>query len=141
MVGDKLIVSTASEAEWFDNIVELGWRLYFVDPPYLMQTADLRMREYTDLAFKETWPERKVRDSLDPVREAIRSTRPGKTQCACEILATVVGPGRWASAPADARPYGGRKGLDCRGLRALRSKGSNFKIDRCMMVTQRNNGR
>src|SRR5262245_58090204 len=28
LAGDKLIVSTASEEEWLDNIVELGWQLY-----------------------------------------------------------------------------------------------------------------
>ncbi len=28
MTRDSLIVSTASEAEWLDNIIELGWRLY-----------------------------------------------------------------------------------------------------------------
>lgn len=81
MVGDRLIVSTASEAEWFDNIVELGWRLYLCsNPPYLMQTpADRRMREYTDLAFGgEIERARKVRDSLDPVRDAIRRTRPAE---------------------------------------------------------------
>ena len=38
MVGDKIQVSTASEAEWFDNIVELGWRLYLCSsPPYLLR--------------------------------------------------------------------------------------------------------
>jgi 4-hydroxy-tetrahydrodipicolinate synthase len=81
MVGDKLIVSTASEAEWFDNIVELGWRLYLCsNPPYLMQTpVDRRMREYTELAFDgEVERARKVRDSLEPVREAIRRTRPAE---------------------------------------------------------------
>ena len=53
LVGDKLIISTASEEEWFDNIVELGWRLYLCSsPPYTLQTKlDRRMREYTDLAF------------------------------------------------------------------------------------------
>ena len=79
MVGDKLIVSTASEEEWLDNIVELGWRLYLCStPPYLMQTeTDRRMRDYTDLAFAgETAKARAVRDSLNPVREALRRTRP-----------------------------------------------------------------
>ena len=54
LAGDKILVSTASEEEWFDNIVELGWRLYLCSsPPYLLQTkADRRMREYTDLAFR-----------------------------------------------------------------------------------------
>ena len=79
LAGDKLLVSTASEEEWFDNIVELGWQLYLCSsPPYLVQTkADRRMREYTDLAMRgEVARARAVRDSLNPVREAIRRTRP-----------------------------------------------------------------
>ena len=79
LAGDKLLVSTASEEEWFDNIVELGWQLYLCSsPPYLLQTkADRRMREYTDLAMRgEVARARAVRDSLNPVREAIRRTRP-----------------------------------------------------------------
>jgi 4-hydroxy-tetrahydrodipicolinate synthase len=79
IAGDKLIVSTASEEEWFDNIVELGWRLYLSSsPPYMLQTRrDLRMREYADLAFRgEVTLAKAVRDSLNPVREAIRRTRP-----------------------------------------------------------------
>ncbi|MDH3235472.1 MAG: dihydrodipicolinate synthase family protein [Alphaproteobacteria bacterium] len=80
LAGDKLIVSTASEEEWFDNIVELGWRLYLCSsPPYLIQTAhDRRMHDYTQLAFAgEIEKARAVRDSLDPVRQALRRTRPG----------------------------------------------------------------
>ena len=79
LAGDKLIVSTASEEEWFDNIVELGWRLYLCSsPPDLLQTkVDRRMREYTDLAFAGKVAEaRVVRDSLDPVRKALSSVRP-----------------------------------------------------------------
>ncbi len=79
MTRGKLIVSTASEEEWFDNIVELGWRLYLCsNPPYLLQTkADRRMRDYTDLAFAgDVAKARIVRDSLDPVRKALSSTRP-----------------------------------------------------------------
>ncbi len=81
LAGDKLIVSTASEEEWFDNIVELGWRLYLCSsPPYLFQTkADRRMREYTDLAFNgEVAKAKIVRDSLNPVREAFRRSRPAE---------------------------------------------------------------
>jgi len=80
LAGDKLIVSTASEEEWFDNIVELGWRLYLCSsPPYLIQTPhDRRMHDYTQLAFAgEIEKARAVRDSLDPVRQALRRTRPG----------------------------------------------------------------
>lgn len=81
LAGDMLIVSTASEEEWYDNMVELGWRLYLCSaPPYLMQTkVDRRMREYTDLVFAgEVDKARAVRDSLEPVREAIRRTRPAE---------------------------------------------------------------
>jgi 4-hydroxy-tetrahydrodipicolinate synthase len=81
LAGDKLLVSTASEEEWFDNIVELGWQLYLCSsPPYLLQTkADRRMREYTDLAMRgEVARAKAVRDSLNPVREAIRRTRPAE---------------------------------------------------------------
>ena len=81
IAGDKLIVSTASEEEWLDNIVELGWRLYLCSsPPYLLQTkVDRRMREYTDLAFRgEVAKAKAVRDSLDPVRQALRRTRPAE---------------------------------------------------------------
>ncbi len=81
LAGDRLIVSTASEEEWFDNIVELGWKLYLCSaPPYLMQTKhDRRMREYTDLAFAgEIEKARALRDSLNPVREALRRTRPAE---------------------------------------------------------------
>jgi 4-hydroxy-tetrahydrodipicolinate synthase len=79
LAGDKILVSTASEEEWLDNILELNWRLYLCsNPPYLYQTAvDKRMREYTDLAFKgDAAGARKVRDSLNPVREAFKKSRP-----------------------------------------------------------------
>jgi len=81
IAGDTLIVSTASEEEWLDNIVELGWRLYLCSsPPFLIQSAaDRRMREYTDLAFEGRVEEaRRVRDSLDPVRRALKATRPAE---------------------------------------------------------------
>ncbi|WP_109466275.1 dihydrodipicolinate synthase family protein [Albibacillus kandeliae] len=102
MVGDKIQVSTASEEEWLDNIEELDWKLYLCSaPPYLLQTKnDKRMKEYTDLAFAGKFDEaRKVRDSLDPVRQAIKSTRPGgKPQAHSkywqELLGQVGGPVR-----------------------------------------------
>ncbi|RVT90629.1 dihydrodipicolinate synthase family protein [Rhodovarius crocodyli] len=76
----RLVVSTASEEEWLDNIIDLGWSCYLCSsPPYLLQTAaDRRMREYTDLAFAGRVAEaRAVSASLDPVRHALKSTRPG----------------------------------------------------------------
>jgi 4-hydroxy-tetrahydrodipicolinate synthase len=102
MVGDKLIVSTASEDEWFDNMVELGWKLYLCStPPFLLQTAtDRRMREYTDLALKgDIARARAVRDSLNPVRQAIKSSRPPGKQHAHqkywqELLGQAGGPVR-----------------------------------------------
>ncbi len=102
LAGDRIIVSTASEDEWFDNIVELGWQLYLCSsPPYTLQTAcDLRMREYTDLALAGHIAEaRRVRDSLNPVREAIRKTKPADKPYAHqkywqELLGQVGGPVR-----------------------------------------------
>ncbi len=81
LAGDRIQVSTASEEEWLDNVLELGWRLYLCSsPPYLIQTkADRRMRDYTDLAFAgEAEQALAVRDSLDPVRNALRETRPAE---------------------------------------------------------------
>ena len=80
LAGDRILVSTASEEDWLDNILELGWQLYLCSsPPYLIQTAaDRRMRLYTDLAFAgEDGEARRVRDSLNPVRDALKRTRPG----------------------------------------------------------------
>lgn len=79
LAGERLIVSTASEDEWLDNVLELGWQVYLCSsPPYLLQTAsDRRMRDYTDLAFAgEAAKARAVRDSLEPVRAALRGSRP-----------------------------------------------------------------
>lgn len=80
IAGDTLLVSTASEEEWLDNIIELGWQLYLCSsPPYLLQTAaDRRMHEYTELAFAGRHDEaRAVWESLQPVRQTLKSTRPG----------------------------------------------------------------
>jgi 4-hydroxy-tetrahydrodipicolinate synthase len=81
MASDRILVSTASEEEWLDNIEELGWRLYLCSsPPYLIQTAkDRRMRDYTDAAFAGDFARaREIRDSLERVREALRETRPAE---------------------------------------------------------------
>ena len=80
LAGEKILVSTASEDEWLDNIIELNWQLYLCSsPPYLLQTAkDKRMHEYTQLAFGGKNEEaRKVQQSLEPVRQALKQTRPG----------------------------------------------------------------
>jgi len=81
MARDRILVSTASEEEWLDNIEELGWQLYLCSsPPYLIQTArDRRMRDYTDAAFAGDFARaREIRDSLERVREALRDTRPAE---------------------------------------------------------------
>jgi 4-hydroxy-tetrahydrodipicolinate synthase len=99
LAGDRLLVSTASEEEWFDNIVELGWQLYLCSsPPYLLQAkTDRRMREYTDLAMRgEVARAKAVRDSLNPVREALRRTRPPEkfhahSKCWQELLGQIGG--------------------------------------------------
>ncbi len=102
LAGDRLIVSTASEDEWLDNIVELNWQVYLCsNPPFLYQTGeDRRMRRYTDLAMQgKTAEARAVRDSLEPVRTAFKNSRPGgKPQAHAkywqELLGQVGGPVR-----------------------------------------------
>ena len=79
LVGDMIHVSTSAEHEWLDNILELGWKLYLCSsPPYQLQTAtDQRMNEYTRLAFEGKADEaRQVFDSLNPVRDAMKRTKP-----------------------------------------------------------------
>lgn len=81
LASDRILVSTASEEEWLDNITELNWQLYLCSsPPYLLQTAaDKRMRAYTDAAFAGRVDEaRVIRDSLEPVRQALKATRPAE---------------------------------------------------------------
>ncbi|CAN1542663.1 DapA Dihydrodipicolinate synthase/N-acetylneuraminate lyase [Burkholderiaceae bacterium] len=84
MVGDKIHVSNPDEPDWLDNIIELGWKLYLCStPPFLLQSkVDQRMNEYTQLAFAGKFDEaRRVRDSLDPVRDSIKHSKPkGKPQ-------------------------------------------------------------
>ena len=102
LAGDNLIVSTASEDEWLDNIVELNWQVYLCsNPPFLYQTAtDRRMRDYSDAAFGgDIAKARAIRDSLDPVRAAFKASRPGgKPQAHAkywmELLGQVGGPVR-----------------------------------------------
>ncbi len=79
LASDRIQVSTASETEWLDNILELNWKLYLCSsPPYLLQTAkDRRMNEYTQAAFAGNAEEaRAISRSLDPVRDALSGTRP-----------------------------------------------------------------
>ncbi|MFZ4286461.1 dihydrodipicolinate synthase family protein [Variovorax sp. HJSM1_2] len=102
MAGHKILVSSASEEDWLDNIVELGWRLYLCStPPFLLQTAvDQRINEYTRLAFEGQYLEaRAVRDSLEPARQAFASARPSGTPQAyskywLELLGQTGGPVR-----------------------------------------------
>lgn len=102
LAGDRLIVSSSPEEEWFDNIVELGWQVYLCStPPFVMQTADdRRMNEYTELAMKgDLARAKKVRDSLEPVRQALKKSRPaGKPQAQQkywqELLGQAGGPVR-----------------------------------------------
>ena len=79
LAGDQLIVSSSPEADWLDNIVDLGWQVYLCStPPFLLQTpTDRRMARYTELAFDGQVDEaRRVSASLDPVRRALADSRP-----------------------------------------------------------------
>lgn len=95
LVGDKIHVSNPDEADWLENIVELGWKLYLCStPPFLLQTrVDQRMNEYTRLAFAGRIDEaRAVRDSLEPVRQAMRASKPkGKPQAHSKAWQDLLG--------------------------------------------------
>jgi 4-hydroxy-tetrahydrodipicolinate synthase len=81
LASDRIQVSTASEDEWLDNIIELDWKLYLCSsPPFLLQTAkDRRMHDYTQAAFGGNIDEaRAISRSLDPVRVALKGTRPAE---------------------------------------------------------------
>ena len=95
MTRDNLIVSTSSEDLWLENMTELGWQVYLCStPPFLMQTKlDQRMNEYTRLAMAGDIDEaRLVRDSLDPVRQALKNTRPpDKPQAQQKYWADLLG--------------------------------------------------
>ena len=130
LAGDRLLVSTASEDEWLDNILELGWRLYLCSsPPYLLQTAvDCRMRAYTDLALAgEAEEARRVRDSLNPVRNALKRTRPGAKPHAHqkywqELLGQTGGPVREPMLElTEAEKQAVRQAFEDCGLQSMRS--------------------
>lgn len=95
LAGDRIQVSCPSEEDWLDHIIELGWRLYLCSvPPFLLQTAvDQRMNEYTRLAFAGRHEEaRRVRDSLEPVRDAFKRSRPrGKPQAHSKYWQELLG--------------------------------------------------
>lgn len=81
LAGDRLLVSTASEEEWLDNILELNWQLYLCSsPPYLYQSAkDRRMHDYTQAAFAgDAARARAIFASMEPIRHAFKASRPAE---------------------------------------------------------------
>ena len=79
LASDRIQVSTASEPEWLDNILELNWKLYLCSsPPFLLQSAkDRRMHDYTQAALAgDAEGAKAISASLDPVRKALWGTRP-----------------------------------------------------------------
>lgn len=102
LAGNDLIVSTASEEEWLDNITELNWQVYLCSiPPLIYQTpTDRRIQQYTRLAMAGRHAEaRAIRDSLQPIRDALKRCRPPGTPQAyqkywLELLGQVGGPVR-----------------------------------------------
>ena len=102
LASDRIQVSTSSEPEWLDAIIDLDWRLYLCSsPPYLLQSAkDQRMNEYTAAAFEGRIDDaRRISASLQPVRDALWGTRPPEKPHAHskywqELLGQVGGPVR-----------------------------------------------
>jgi 4-hydroxy-tetrahydrodipicolinate synthase len=102
LAGDRILVSTASEEEWLDNIIELKWQLYLCSsPPYLLQTAhDQRINQYSALAFNGEFDEaRALSASLQVARDAFKRSKPkGKPQAHSkywqELLGQAGGPVR-----------------------------------------------
>ena len=77
LAGDRLIVCTASEEEWFDNIVELGWRLYLCSsPPYLVaDQASTGACANTPISPSPAASMRRARSATASTRCATRSSR------------------------------------------------------------------
>ena len=102
LAGHQILVSTASEPEWLDNIIELNWQLYLCStPPFLLQTStDQRMNQYTALAMAgQVEQARALSATLDTVRKAFKACKPdGKPQAHAkywlELLGQVGGPVR-----------------------------------------------
>ncbi|MFN0262884.1 dihydrodipicolinate synthase family protein [Tepidamorphus sp. 3E244] len=98
----RLTVMNSSEEDWLDNIIELGWDCYGCSPePVLLQTPQhTRMAEYTQLARQGAVEEaRRVRDSMEPARRALWSSRPAAKPLAqqkywLELMGLAGGPVR-----------------------------------------------
>jgi 4-hydroxy-tetrahydrodipicolinate synthase len=95
LAGHIIHVSNPSEEEWLDNIIDFGWKLYLCStPPFLLQSkSDQRMNEYTALAFAGKFDlARAVRNSLNPVREAFKRSKPdGKPQAHAKCWQDLLG--------------------------------------------------
>jgi 4-hydroxy-tetrahydrodipicolinate synthase len=95
LAGHKIHVSNPDEEDWLNNIIELGWKLYLCStPPFLLQTkVDQRMNEYTRLAFAGKFDQaRQVSQSLEPVRQAMRKSKPkGKPQAHSKYWQELLG--------------------------------------------------
>ena len=128
LAGDRLLVSTASEEAWLDNVLELGWRLYLCStPPYLLQTAgDRRMRAYTDSRLRRQGRggQAGARQPRAGAAGAARVAPRRQAACAPEVLAGTARPGRRTGTAAAAEPDRCREGGDPARVRGLRAGGA-----------------
>ncbi len=77
-IGERFPVSHPSEKNWLENMDTLDWKLHYasVEAVAMQTPGDCRVMEYTDLFMAgDTVRARRIRDSLEPVREALRSSR------------------------------------------------------------------
>ena len=103
LAGDKLIVSTSSEEEWLDNILELNWQVYLCStPPYLLQIeirpANARIYQPRAQGRHGEGKDR-ARQPQPGSRGAARQLSRRQGSCPSEILARIAGPGRRVGAP------------------------------------------
>jgi dihydrodipicolinate synthase/N-acetylneuraminate lyase len=115
LAGDKILVSTASEEEWFDNIVELGWRLYLCSSSLLVaallaadQGGSPHARIHRPcLRRRSRAREGRARQSRSGARGASAHAAGGKIPRPLEMLAGAAGSDRRRGAPAAARAHAG----------------------------------
>lgn len=114
--GERIIVSTASEEEWFDNIVELGWRLYLCFQSSLFVSNSRRSTHArlhrSGIQGRDRQGARYPGQPEASARCISWDTTAREAPRTCEVLAGSVGPKRRPGPAADVGAYSVRKNGD-----------------------------